>query len=54
MSNLIIKLTGEIQKTNFHDWKNELINLIQSTNMELTSDIDFSSAEQDVKDFKKS
>jgi hypothetical protein len=53
MSNLIIKLTGEIQKTNFHDWKNELINLIQSTNMELTSDIDFSSAEQDVKDFKK-
>jgi hypothetical protein len=53
MSNLIIKLTGEIQKTNFHDWKNELINLIQTTNMELTSDIDFSSAEQDVKDFKK-
>ena len=53
MSNLIIKLTGEIQKTNFHDWKNELIDQIQSTKIELTSDSDFSTAEQNVKDFKK-
>jgi len=53
MNNLIIKLTGEIQKSNFHDWKNELIDKIKSTNTELTSDIDFSSAEQNVKDFKR-
>ena len=52
MNNLTIKLSGEIQNTNFHDWKNELIDQIQSTNMELASDIDFSSAEQNVKDFK--
>mgnify|MGYP006165363863 CR=1 FL=1 len=52
MSNLVINLIGEIQSSNFHDWKNELIDQIQSTNLELTSDIDFSSAELNVKTFK--
>lgn len=52
MSNLVINLIGEIQSSNFHDWKNELIDQIQSTNLKLTSDIDFSSAELNVKTFK--
>jgi len=52
MNNLIIKLNGEIQSSNFHEWKNELIVQIQSTNLELETDSDFASAELNVKTFK--
>ena len=52
MNNLIIKLNGEIQSSNFHEWKNELIGQIQSTNLELETDSDFASAELNVKTFK--
>ena len=52
MSNLVIKLSGEIQSSNFHEWKNELISQIQSTNLELTTDADFAAAELNVKTFR--
>ena len=52
MNNLVIKLSGEIQSSNFHEWKNELIGQIQSTNLELTTDADFAAAELNVKTFR--
>ena len=52
MSNLVIKLNGEIQSSNFHEWKNELIGQIQSTNLELATDADFAAAELNVKTFR--
>jgi len=52
MNQLIIKLTGEIQSSNFYEWKNELIAQIQSTNTELTTDDDFVVATEHVKLFK--
>jgi hypothetical protein len=52
MAQLIIKLTGEIQSSNFDEWKNDLIAQIQSTNTELTTDDDFVAATRHVKLFK--
>ena len=52
MNNLVIKLSGEIRSSNFHEWKNELIGQIQSTNLELTTDADFAAAELNVKTFR--
>jgi hypothetical protein len=52
VNNLVIKLSGEIQSSNFHEWKNELIGQIQSTNLELTTDADFAAAELNVKTFR--
>jgi len=52
MNQLIIKLTGEIQSSNFDEWKNDLIDQIQSTNTELTTDDDFVDATMHVKQFK--
>jgi len=52
MSNLIIKLNGEIQSSNFHEWKDELIEQIQSTQLALKTDNDFAAAELNVKTFK--
>ena len=49
MSNLVIKLSGEIQNSNFPEWKNELIGQIQSINLELATDADFATAELNVK-----
>ena len=52
MNNLIIKLNGEIQSSNFHEWKNELIEQIQSTQLDLKTDNDFADAELNVKTFR--
>jgi hypothetical protein len=52
MDQLIIKLTGKIQSSNFDEWKNDLIAQIQSTNTELTTDDDFGAATRHVKLFK--
>jgi len=52
MNQLIIKLTGKIQSSNFDEWKNDLITLIQSRNTELTTDDDFVVAARHVKLFK--
>lgn len=49
---LTIELTGKIQKTNFDEWKRDLIVQIQSTKTELLSDDDFYLATEQVKMFK--
>ncbi|MEE9321594.1 MAG: hypothetical protein V3U76_14195 [Granulosicoccus sp.] len=53
MNELIIKLTGEIQSSNFDEWKTDLIKQIQSTRTELTTDDEFAAAVDHVKQFKK-
>lgn len=52
MKQLIIKLTGEIQSSNFNEWKKDLIAQIKSIKTELTTDNDFAVATQHVKLFK--
>ena len=52
MSELIIKLTGEITDTNFDEWKNDLLARLKKVNTELTTDDDFANAEADVKTIK--
>lgn len=52
MSDLIIKLKGEITDTNFDEWKNDLLARLKSVNTELASDDDFANAESDVKIIK--
>ncbi len=52
MNQLVIKLKGEIQSSNFYEWKNDLINQIQSINAELSTDDDFVIAIRQVKLFK--
>ena len=64
MNQLIIKLKGEIQSSNFTEWKNDLIAQIQSVNTDLETDNDFvvairyakllKSAEKSLKDAKQS
>ncbi|HIE73478.1 MAG TPA: hypothetical protein EYQ06_04275 [Flavobacteriales bacterium] len=49
MSNLIIKLNGEIQSSNFHEWKDGLIEQIQSAQLALKTDNDFAAAELNIK-----
>jgi len=50
--NLVIKLKGEIQNSNFFEWKNDLILQIKSVNTELNTDEDFLVAIEYVKAFK--
>lgn len=52
MKQLIIKLTGGIQSSNFNEWKKDLIAQIKSIKTELTTDNDFAVATQHVKLFK--
>lgn len=52
MNDLVIKLTGEIQDSNFEEWKSGLIAQIKSANKELITDDDFVDAESTVKKFK--
>lgn len=52
MHELVIKLTGTIQDSNFHEWKQEIIRQIQATAKELRSDEDFIIADRQVKQFK--
>ena len=52
MNQLIIQLRGEIQSSNFDEWKNDLIAQIQSVNTELINDHDFVVATRYVKVFK--
>jgi len=53
MSELSIVLTGEIQKSNFDEWKTDLIEQIRSVKTELVTDDDFAAASKHVKQFKK-
>lgn len=52
MNQLIIKLTGTVNSSNFDEWKNDLITQIQATNIELSTDADFVEAVNQVKLFK--
>jgi len=52
VNKLIITLKGEIQSSNFPQWKNELIEQIESVNVELNTDDDFVEAIRHVKLFK--
>ncbi|MCK5923804.1 MAG: hypothetical protein KAG66_22915 [Methylococcales bacterium] len=52
MNELTITLKGEITSSNFDEWKQDLIQQIQSVNTSLTSDADFAAAVKHVKQFK--
>ena len=52
MSELIIKLNGEVTDTNFDEWKNDLLTKLKQVNTELATDDDFAIAETDVKTIK--
>ncbi len=52
MQELVIRVNGEIQESNFETWKSGLINQIKSANKELKTDDDFVTADATVKDFK--
>jgi len=53
VTDLIIKLTGEITDTNFDGWKKNLISQIKATRKELKTDDDFAEAGDLVKSIKK-
>jgi len=52
MAELIINLKGEIQNSNFDEWKGELLARIRNVNTELVRDEDFARASDQVKRFK--
>lgn len=52
MSKLSIVLSGVIEKSNFDEWKTDLIEQIRSVNTELKTDDDFVAAAKHVKQFK--
>jgi hypothetical protein len=52
MKQLLIRVTGEVNTSNFDEWKQDLIAQIQATNTELTTDEDFIEATRQVKWFK--
>lgn len=52
MSELSIVLSGVIEKSNFDEWKKELIEQIRSVKTELKTDDDFAAATKHVKQFK--
>lgn len=52
MSQLTIVLSGVIEKSNFDEWKTDLIEQIRSVKTELKTDDDFASATKHVKQFK--
>lgn len=52
MSQLTIVLSGVIEKSNFDEWKKDLIEQIRSVKTELKTDDDFAAATKHVKQFK--
>jgi len=52
MQALEITLTGEIQSSNFDDWKTDLLAQIKTISTSLSSDADFSAATKHVKQLK--
>lgn len=53
MNKLVIKLNGEIEQSNFDDWKTDLTDRLKAVKTELVSDGDFADASGHVKAFKK-
>jgi hypothetical protein len=52
MTQLAIKVRGEVLSSNFDEWKLDLIAQIQAINTELTTEVQFSQAQTDIKNFK--
>ena len=52
MSKLSIVISGVIEKSNFDEWKTELVEKIRSVNTDLKTDDDFAAASKHVKQFK--
>lgn len=52
MSRLVIRMKGEIESSNFEEWKSDFISQIQSINTELATDDDFVEAADVVKRLK--
>lgn len=52
MSELSIVISGVIEKSNFDEWKTDLVEKIRSVNTELKTDDDFAAASKHVKQFK--
>ncbi len=52
MTQLVIKVRGEVLSSNFDEWKLDLIAQIQAVNTELTTEDQFARAQTDVKNFK--
>lgn len=52
MSKLSIVLSGVIEKSNFNEWKTDLVEQIRSVNTDLKTDDDFAQATKHVKQFK--
>lgn len=52
MNNLSIKLTGEIQNSNFEEWKSDLVEQLKQVDTELSTDSDFVAATKHAKSFK--
>lgn len=52
MTQLAIKVRGEVLSSNFDEWKLDLIAKIQAVNTELSTDSQFAQAQSDVKTFK--
>jgi len=53
MEHLEIQISGQIQSSNFHIWKDSLLTQIHSTNLDLVTDTDFVIASEDAKALKK-
>jgi hypothetical protein len=52
MTQLAIKVRGEVLSSNFDEWKLDLTAQIQAVNTELTTEAQFAQAQTDVKNFK--
>ena len=52
MTQLAIKVRGEVLSSNFDEWKLDLIAKIKAVNTELSTDTQFAQAQSDVKSFK--
>ena len=52
MEHLEIQISGKIQSSNFHIWKDSLLTQIHSTNLDLVTDTDFVIASDDAKALK--
>ena len=53
MNDLVIKITGTVQDSNFGEWKEAALSEIKSANKTLVTDDDFAEAEETVKKCKK-
>ena len=52
MQKLTIKLSGEIQNSNFEQWKTDLVEQLKQVDTKLVDDSDFAAASKHVKSFK--